>query len=62
MRTSYAWDRKTLALSIGRVDTVYCGVDTGLLPHYRDPMLGENRISGRYTKITGGNKHLVEVP
>ena len=42
MRTSNAWDRKTLALSIGRVDTVYCGVDRGLLLHYRDPMLDEH--------------------
>jgi hypothetical protein len=33
-----------LVLYIGRVNTVYCGVDTGLLDDYRDPMLGLDRI------------------
>jgi hypothetical protein len=50
-----------MVFSIGRVGTVYCGVDTGLLPHYRDPMLGENRISGWHVKNTGGNQHVNEV-
>ena len=38
-------NKPPFALYLGRVDTVYCGVDTGLLPHYRDPMLDENRVS-----------------
>ena len=50
-----------MALYIGRVNTVYCGVDTGLLHDYRDPMLGENRITGRHVKNTGGNQHVNEV-
>jgi hypothetical protein len=52
---------KSLALFIGRVNTVYCGVDTVLLHDYRDPMLGENRIFGRHVKNTGGNQHVNEV-
>ena len=41
-----------LVLYIGRVNTVYCGVDTDLLPDYRDPMLGGNRISSGSPKST----------
>jgi hypothetical protein len=41
-----------LVLYIGRVNTVYCGVDTNLLHDYRDPMLGENRISSESPKST----------
>ena len=33
-----------LVLYIGRVNTVYCGVDTGLLHDYRDLMLGEKEF------------------
>ena len=41
-----------MALYLGRVDTVYCGVDRDLLLHYRDFMLRETRISSGHLKTT----------